>query len=476
VKDEDTRPVDAVDLSEAPATRRARRAAEQASSRNRVESRTGRRLGGRFRTPVAAVVVAGLAVAGLTTLALRDGGSDGFTPILADGPDLTPREGVLDASQSPTSGVTATGGTASGTATAGSRTATAAARAATRTAGATSGAAAKPGSGRTTGTSSTTKRAGAPSAVATPRLVAGGAPFATRCGVSSKLVPSCGAYWGIYSRRYGGGNVATTVTTWESKIGRQFDIVLMYYDFSGRNGPGQFPDAAMRSLGEDRILLFDWESRNFSTGANYRWADIAAGRYDASVVVPQAQRIKAYGKKVMLGLDHEMDLSHAKHGTAAEYKAAYKHLRSVFAAQGVNNVIWTWVTSGYVGYGNGPLVKSFYPGDAYVDWIGYDPYNFYTCHNSGWETFDQTVKGFYDWSAANGLGNKPLLIQEYGMKYGSDTQSRQWYRDIDDVLRKRTRIKALVRWDSDTSCTLRIDNGPGMVSEFAAAGKAIDRP
>jgi len=62
------------------------------------------------------------------------------------------------------------------------------------------------------------------------------------------------------------------------------------------------------------------------------------------------------------------------------------------------------------------------------------------------------------------------------MKYGSDAQSRQWYRDIDDVLRKRTRIKALVRWDSDTSCTLRIDNGPGMVSEFAAAGKAIDRP
>ncbi|WP_369812823.1 glycosyl hydrolase [Kineosporia sp. R_H_3] len=178
----------------------------------------------------------------------------------------------------------------------------------------------------------------------------------------------------------------------------------------------------------------------------------------------------------MLGLDHEMDLSYAKHGTAAEYRAAYKHLRAVFAAQGVDNVVWTWVTSGYVAYGNGPHVKSFYPGDAYVDWIGYDPYNFNTCHKSGWETFDQTVKGFYDWSAANGLGSKPLLVQEYGMHYGDNAKSRQWYRDIDDVLRKRTRIKALVRWDSDTSCTLRIDNGTGMVAEFKAAGLAVDRP
>jgi hypothetical protein len=422
----------------------------------------------RRRRAVAALVAVAVAGAGVLVTTQRPNGSDGVTTVVAGGsPSAVP---PVATTSGPTAAVT---GSAAATAPA----TAAATGSATGTATGTATTTPRASSSATARRTSTARRTtSAPKPVTTPRLRAGGAPFATRCAVSRTLVPSCGAYWGIYSRRYGGGNVGTTVKTWESTLDRRFDIVLMYYDFSGRNGPGWFPDAAMQNLGQSRILLLDWESRNFATGANYRWADIAAGRYDASVVVPSARRVKAYGRKVMLGLDHEMDLSYAKHGTAAEYRAAYKHLRSVFAAQGVDNVVWTWVTSGYVAYGNGPHVKSFYPGDAYVDWIGYDPYNFNTCHKSGWETFDQTVKGFYDWSAANGLGNKPLLLQEYGMHHGDDAKSRQWYRDIDDVLRKRTRIKALVRWDSDTSCTLRIDSGAGMVAEFRAAGLAVDRP
>ncbi len=428
--------------------------------RRRAPAAETRRVLG-VRTPVLVATALAVAVTLAATLATVRTDDGGYATVLAEEssqPAVTAATTATDAS------TRSAGGTAPGPGTA--RVGRATARTATA-----AGTDSRTASGRSSSGSS-----GEPAAVSTPRLRPGGALFATSCAVSATLVPSCGAYWGIYSRRYGGGDVETTVKTWESKLGRRFDIVLMYYDFSGRNGPGWFPDTPMKNLGTQRILLLDWESRNFSTGASYRWADIAAGTFDASVVVPAAKRVRAYGDKVMLGLDHEMDLSYAKHGTAAEYKAAYRHIRSVFAAQGVDNVVWTWVTSGYVAYGNGPKVKSFYPGDGYVDWIGYDPYNFFTCHDSGWETFDQTVKGFYDWSAVNGLGDKPLLLQEYGMKYGSETQSRQWYRDIDDVLRKRTRIKALVRWDSDTSCTLRIDNGPGMVEEYAAAGLAVPRP
>jgi len=44
------------------------------------------------------------------------------------------------------------------------------------------------------------------------------------------------------------------------------------------------------------------------------------------------------------------------------------------------------------------------------------------------------------------------------------------------VLKQYPRLKALVRWDSDTECTLRIDAGPGMVEAFKQAGLAIPRP
>jgi Glycosyl hydrolase family 26 len=308
--------------------------------------------------------------------------------------------------------------------------------------------------------------------------VQGSLPFATNCPVSATLVPSCGAYWGIYSRRYGNRDVATSVTTWESMLGRRFDIVLMYYDFSNRLGPGRFPDRQMTQLSQDRIPLYDWETRDYVAGTYLRWADIAAGTYDNSVVIPEAQRLKAYGKPVMLGLDHEMDISYAKHGSPAEYRAMYRHIHDVFAAQGVHNVVWVWDVTGWLGSNRGDLVKSFYPGDDLVDWIGYDPYNSGKCNGGGWKTFEQTISTFYRWTAANGLSSKPLLLQEYGLTPdpADPAASQQWYRDIPSVLQRYPRLKALVRWDSDTGCTLRIDAGPGMLDAFKQAGLAIPRP
>jgi Glycosyl hydrolase family 26 len=308
--------------------------------------------------------------------------------------------------------------------------------------------------------------------------VQGSLPFATNCPVSSTLVPSCGAYWGIYSRRFGNRDVATSVTTWESMLGRKFDIVLMYYDFSNRNGPGRFPDPPMTQLSEDRIPLYDWETRDYAAGTYLRWADVAAGRYDDSVVIPQAQRLKAYGKPVMLSLDHEMDISYPRHGSAADYRAMYRHVRDVFAAQGVHNVVWVWDVTGWLGGDRGALVKSFYPGDDLVDWIGYDQYNSGMCKGGGWKTFEQTISKFYQWSEANGLGSKPLMLQEYGLTPdpADVAASQQWYRDIPSVLQRYPRLKALVRWDSDTGCTLRIDAGEGMLQAFKQAGLAMPRP
>ena len=43
-----------------------------------------------------------------------------------------------------------------------------------------------------------------------------------------------------------------------------------------------------------------------------QWSAIAAGQYDASVIIPEAQHLKAYGKPVILSFDHEMDATSRK--------------------------------------------------------------------------------------------------------------------------------------------------------------------
>ena len=247
-----------------------------------------------------------------------------------------------------------------------------------------------------------------------------------------------------------------------------------------RRGAGNwpFPEPGLVALGKNHILLLDWEAKIYLTNTPLRWADVAAGTYDDNEVIPQARRIKAYGGTVMLGIDHEMDLSRADHGTPEEYVAMYRHIRQVFAQEGVHNVVWTWVPTGDVWCENGPLTKRFYPGNAYVDWVGFDPYNYSYCTNQPWHTFSQTLDMFYTWTAANGMGSKPLLVQEYGTVYdeSNSAASNAWNTGIPTALAKHPRIKAVVRGDSDTNCRLRIDSGAGMVDSFKAAGRAVPRP
>ncbi len=465
-----------------PGTRRARRAAEAepaARARGHAHVRRGLDDSTRMRLKgLLALVMVGAMSSSMVVL--RDGAAqaDLRTSAAAGGPALAPAAAAPAAPATTSLVHPAAPATSAPSATRTRSTSRRASGATPRERKVGSGvtASASPRTSRSSGSSPSLSSSGGSSRSAPG--VQGSLPFATNCSVSPILVPSCGAYWGIYSRRFGNHDVATSVTTWESMLGRRFDIVLMYYDFSNRIGPGRFPDRQMTQLSQDRIPLYDWETRDYVKGTNLRWADVAAGKYDASVVIPQAQRLKAYGKPVMLGIDHEMDISYPQHGSPAEYRAMYRHIHDVFAAQGVGNVVWVWTVTGWIG-NRSDLVKSFYPGNDLVDWIGYDPYNFNKCHGNGWRTFEETISGFYRWSDANGLGSKPLLLQEYGLTpdLANVAASQQWYRDIPSVLKRYPRLKALVRWDSDISnCTLRIDAGQGMREAFKQAGLAIPRP
>ena len=75
--------------------------------------------------------------------------------------------------------------------------------------------------------------------------------------------------------------------------------------------------------------------------------------------------------------------------------------------------------------------SGLYPGDDYVDWIAYDPYNWF--EKSGtWVSFKDTVKPFYDWLKANGHGDKPFMLGEFGAPDDPAYPTRQadWYQSI----------------------------------------------
>ena len=124
------------------------------------------------------------------------------------------------------------------------------------------------------------------------------------------------------------------------------------------------------------------------------------------------------------------------------------------------------------------MFPAMYPGDAYVDWIGYDPYNFGSCHGDPWRSADTVIGTFYQWLMSNGYGNKPFMLNEYGTVTdpSNANAAAQWYQRLPAVLASHPNIKAVNEFDEpfgrcDTSLTV----GPGELAAFAAAGHSVQR-
>jgi beta-mannanase len=106
---------------------------------------------------------------------------------------------------------------------------------------------------------------------------------------------------------------------------------------------------------------------------------VLSGRYDA-YIRQSARAMGGLGFPIALRMAHEMNgywypwalrTQHA-HNTAQQYVAMWRHVWQVFHDAGVHNVIWVW-SPNVVSTSLGSL-KSLYPGDAYVDWVGVSGY------------------------------------------------------------------------------------------------------
>ncbi|SDQ32812.1 glycoside hydrolase family 26 protein [Thermostaphylospora chromogena] len=280
--------------------------------------------------------------------------------------------------------------------------------------------------------------------------------------------PACGAWWGVYVPPE--GSLRRSVESLERKVGRTFDIVFAYHDMSTTENGELLRDDEPK-IGRERLLLLGWESERWELGDNIPWATIASGRLDKEIIDPQAKRIKKYGKPVLIGFDGEMELREDS-GTPADYVAAYRHIVDRFRKLGVDNVAWVWAVTGYLDYSK--RWKAFYPGDDYVDWISYDPYNFAHCRNAPWRSFEETVRPAYNWFIRNGFGHKPFILSEYGTESDPDRPKArgEWYKDVPRTLKKMPNIKAVLQWNAVDSegCDFTL-TGPGVLDSFAQAGK-----
>ncbi len=136
-------------------------------------------------------------------------------------------------------------------------------------------------------------------------------------------------------------------------------------------------------------------------------------------------------------------------------------------------MVWTWIITGYLDHAD--LFEQMYPGDEYVDWIGYNQYNYYLCHKTDWLSFAQTQYATHDWVRANISDDKPLMLSEFGSASDPERPDRQaeWYAQVPAVLKDLEGVKAALQWnyrDPGPHCDLAVagDRAWASLREVAA--------
>ena len=210
-------------------------------------------------------------------------------------------------------------------------------------------------------------------------------------------------------------------------------------------------------IAEHRLPMISWRivfQRNALERGCATADSILAGTYDQQLD-RQARAVKALGSTVLIRFNYEMTNNEentcftgfrVKQDLAAastKYVAVWKRVVDRFRAAGATNAKWVWAP-GHKAYEKG-IWQMFYPGSAYVDWIGVDDYNKSSVPASF--ATDPGINAFY--SATSGMG-KPLMVAETGAindpKQHPDPQTL-WLLTARPFLKSHPAIKAFVWWN-----------------------------
>ncbi|MFG2005606.1 glycosyl hydrolase [Spirillospora sp. NPDC048911] len=205
----------------------------------------------------------------------------------------------------------------------------------------------------------------------------------------------------------------------------------------------------------DRALYLSIKSKRLDDTV-IRWRDIADAERGTPLhndLLSQAKQLKDFGAPVYLIFNHEPEARPSRPmGTPADFVAAWRRLVRVYRKAGVSNVRYVWTATSLAFSRNGGReAREFYPGDAYVDGIGVDAYNWYQCLSptTPWLSLAQLIEPHRLFGAAH--PGKELMVLEWASAEDPRSPGRKaaWLREAGELLQRPpyAAYTALIYWD-----------------------------
>jgi hypothetical protein len=196
---------------------------------------------------------------------------------------------------------------------------------------------------------------------------------------------------------------------------------------------------------------------------NTTLAKIASGASD-TYVKAFAASVRSLDVPIALSFGHEFNGNWYPWGTtgttAADFVAAWQHIHKIFTDEGATNVIWIWDPNDIYPV---PSVRlaDYYPGDAYVDWVGVTGYWTQGGPNTYSSLYLTTLTEVREFT------KKPFIIAETAVASGS--HELESLTQLFDAVEQHSDIVGFVWYDFDKGGDWRIEHRPTLLSAFKSA-------
>jgi hypothetical protein len=254
------------------------------------------------------------------------------------------------------------------------------------------------------------------------------------------------------------------LNAYESVVGRAPAADMIFQSWS----EPLYYGSQMNALeGTNITPIVTWDPQ-LSTGVGIPLSQIVAGDYDGYIIAA-AKLAAAWKGTLMIRFAHEMNLSDSPFGpdingnTPSEFIAAWRHVVTLFRENGATNVRWIWSPNVYCN-GQCPFIQ-FDPGDAYVDWVGLDGYNYGPSLGDPWTSLLNVFQGSY--KAITALTSKPLMIAETASAEAGGSKASWIIRAfLTDIPNSLPRVRAVVWFNRVKETDWRVNSSAASLAAW----------
>jgi hypothetical protein len=284
--------------------------------------------------------------------------------------------------------------------------------------------------------------------------------------------------WGASVQANKGETLPAAKARYETAVGRTLGATRDFLLWDSA-----FPTAYENDMKAQGTIVMLSVATKTKAGALISWAAMATAQPgDAVYTVMQswADRVRDFGVPMYLTLQHEPEAANKANGTQADYIAAWQAWVTLLRAEGATNVKNIWITTAFaytVKTTDRRFAPNWYPGDAYVDAIGVDAYNWFSCRasipNTPWHSLQQLIEPMRQFTLLHPAA-EPWVTEFASIEDPADPARRpQWIADAQALFQTPdfAPFRGVLYYEQKRTCDWRLaNNTPDSLAAMATMG------